>query len=179
MSTNELLVVIDVQNDFVSGSLGTAEAQAMLPRLMDKVTHFAGQIVLTQDTHGCDYLQSNEGQHLPVEHCISGTPGWELVDPLKEFAQAHNLQIFCKPSFGSMDLAAYIKEQAASACIDSVELCGLCTDICVISNALLIKAQCPELPLKVDAACCAGVSPQLHQAALQVMHSCQVEVVNV
>ncbi len=174
--TKTLLIVIDVQHDFVDGALGTPEARQMLPHLISKLQQFNGHLVLTQDTHDENYLHSAEGQQLPIKHCIQGTSGWGLMEDLKVIAQERKAKIFCKSSFGSLELAAFVHAKYASGEIARVELCGLCTDICVISNALLLKAYCPELPLAVDAACCAGVSPALHQAALQVMRSCQVAV---
>ncbi len=176
MDAPTLLIIVDVQQDFVNGSLGTPEAQAMLPRLLEKVKAHQGPIAVTLDTHGPDYLQTAEGKQLPVPHCIKGTPGWELASELAALAQIRQAQRFEKPTFGSTELAQYVKSLADSGAICAVELAGLCTDICVISNALLIKAACPELPVSADAACCAGVTPALHEAALQVMQSCQVTI---
>ncbi len=170
------LIVIDVQNDFVDGSLGTAEAQAMLPNLLAKVEKFDGQLIVTQDTHPKDYLDTQEGRNLPVPHCIEGTEGWRIVPALDELARAKGARYYTKPTFGSVELASDVRAAWESGELESVELCGLCTDICVISNALLIKAMAPELPVSVDASCSAGVTPQKHEAALEVLASCQVAV---
>lgn len=170
------LIIVDVQNDFVDGALGTAEAQAMLPRLVEKVRSFDGTILVTKDTHGADYMDTQEGRNLPVPHCISGTEGWELAPALLAIPAVREAKVYKKPCFGSTALAADLAILAAAGQVDSVELVGLCTDICVVSNALLIKAAMPEVPVSVDAACCAGVTPKKHEAALAVMESCQVAV---
>ena len=168
------LVVIDVQNDFVTGSLGTPEAVEMLPRLLEKMRGFEGAVLMTLDTHGEDYADTQEGRFLPVSHCVRGTEGWRFppeVEALRESLGAH---VYEKPTFGSTSLVSELKRLYDEAELESVELVGLCTDICVISNALMIKAAMPELPVYVDAACCAGVTPEKHAAALEVMRSCQV-----
>ncbi len=170
------LVVVDVQNDFVSGSLGTKEAQEMLPRLMKKVEAFEGALFVTLDTHGEDYLQTQEGHNLPVVHCVRGTWGWELPAELSALTDAKGATVFEKPCFGSVRLAEELVKLHASEPLESIELVGLCTDICVVSNALMIKAALPEVPVLVDASCCAGVTPEKHEAALVVMESCQVAV---
>lgn len=170
------LVVIDVQNDFVTGALGTKEAQQMLPRLMEKIRHFQGEILMTQDTHAEDYLNTQEGKMLPVMHCIKGTQGWKFVQELEELRMEREIKVYQKPCFGSIRLAEDLKAAYEEGRLDGVELAGLCTDICVVSNALLIKAALPELPVFVDAGCCAGVTPRKHEAALEVMRSCQVIV---
>ena len=170
------LVVVDVQRDFVDGAVGTPEAQAALPRIIEKVRGFEGTVLFTKDTHTRRYLQSQEGLNLPVEHCICGTPGWELVDELEEYRRAHNSPTYLKGSFGSPDLAQDLEASYARGNIESVEFIGLCTDICVISNALLTRSWMPWLPVAVDAACCAGVTPEKHLAALETMRSCQVEI---
>lgn len=133
-------------------------------------------MVFTKDTHGEDYLQTQEGSNLPVVHCVRDTPGWELVEELERVRAQRDALVFDKPSFGSLDLAAWLVEQNDVEPIDSIELVGLCTDICVVSNALLIKANLPEVPLRVEAALCAGVTPQSHRAALDTMRSCQVDI---
>lgn len=158
MQSKKNLVVIDVQNDFVTGSLGTKEAQAMLPRLIEKVKAFDGEILMTRDTHEANYMETQEGRMLPVPHCIRGTEGWALVPELEAIRVEQNLKVYDKPCFGSL------------------ELVGICTDICVVSNALMLKSTMPELPMYVDAECCAGVTPEKHEAALEVMRSCQVNV---
>ncbi len=169
---SRLLVVVDMQKDFVDGALGTKEAQAIVPAVKRKIEEYqaAGEpVVFTMDTHGPDYLATQEGKKLPVPHCIKGTPGWELAEELRESAG----KMFEKGTFGSRELAEYVQKTGYAA----VELVGLCTDICVISNALLIKAFCPELPVRVDAACCAGVTPQSHENALKAMEMCQIDVI--
>ena len=166
------LVVVDMQNDFIDGALGTTEAQEMLPRLVEKLTaeQAAGTVLIfTMDTHDADYLQTQEGQKLPVEHCIRGTAGWQIADALQPFVR-EAAAILEKPTFGATALPA------ALADYDEIELVGLCTDICVISNALLLKAFYPEKPISVDASCCAGVTPESHANALVAMRMCQVEV---
>ena len=170
----KILLVIDVQNDFVDGALGTKEAQAMLPALLEKVRTFDGDVIYTKDTHPENYLETQEGKNLPVPHCIKGTKGWELVPALAELQQQHGSKVYEKPTFGSVMLAHELHQRDTAGEIASIELVGLCTDICVISNALLLKAAMPELPITVDPACCAGVTPEKHAAALEVMKSCQI-----
>lgn len=173
---NDYLIVVDMQNDFVSGSLGTPEAQAIVGAVARRAEEFEGAVVFTKDTHGEDYLQTQEGSNLPVVHCVRDTPGWELVEELERVRAQRDALVFDKPSFGSLDLAAWLVEQNDVEPIDSIELVGLCTNICVVSNALLIKANLPEVPLRVEAALCAGVTPQSHRAALDTMRSCQVDI---
>lgn len=171
------LVVVDVQNDFVDGALGTAEAQAALPAMLEKVRAFEGQVVFTKDTHDERYLETQEGRTLPVPHCLVGTHGWQLVDELDAFQRQHGLPVYLKGTFGSVDLMNDLVAAHARGNVASVEFIGLCTDICVISNAMLVKASLPQLPVSVDASCCAGVTPELHEAALAALASCQVQVV--
>ena len=166
------IVVIDMQNDFVDGALGTQEAQAMLPRMVEKLAAARAEgtaLVFTMDTHGADYLTTQEGKKLPVEHCIRGTAGWQIADALQPFVR-EAAAILEKPTFGATALPA------ALAAYDEIEFVGLCTDICVISNALLAKAFYPEKNICVDASCCAGVTPESHANALSAMRMCQVEV---
>ncbi|MCD8010081.1 MAG: cysteine hydrolase [Lachnospiraceae bacterium] len=170
------LIIVDVQNDFVDGALGTAEAQEMLPRLLEKVRQFDGTLLVTKDTHGADYLETQEGRKLPVPHCIRGTDGWQLAPALRAIPAVREAKVYEKPCFGSTALAADLAAQDREGGVDSVELVGLCTDICVVSNALLLKAAMPEVLVSVDARCCAGVTPQAHEAALTVMESCQISV---
>ena len=170
------LIVVDMQNDFITGSLGTKEAEAILPKVVEKVKGFDGIIIFTRDTHQADYLSTQEGRNLPVEHCIEGTWGWELPEELAVLSEGHI--IFNKPTFGSTGLAAYLAEENAKEAIEEIELCGLCTDICVISNAFVIKANLTEVPVSVDASCCAGVTPESHINALAAMKMCQVKVCN-
>lgn len=175
---NKYLIVIDMQNDFVDGALGTPEAQAIADAVVEEAKSFDGTVAFTLDTHGEDYLSSQEGANLPVPHCIKGTPGWQLIPALDSVAHERNARIFEKPTFGSTDLAAWLQAENATNPIESIELVGVCTDICVVSNALLIKAVLPEVPLVVDAALCAGVTPAAHEAALATMRNCQVQVLN-
>ena len=170
------LVVVDVQNDFVTDALGTAEAQTALPAMVKKVREFDGQVVFTKDTHDDRYMETQEGKNLPVPHCLVGTRGWELVDELDAFQRERNLPVYLKGTFGSIDLMRDIVAAHARGKVASIEFIGLCTDICVISNAMLVKAALPQLPVSVDAACCAGVTPALHDAALAAMASCQIAV---
>ncbi|MCM1175852.1 MAG: cysteine hydrolase [Blautia sp.] len=172
------LVVVDMQKDFITGSLGTKEAREILPKVIDKVARYDGQIFFTKDTHTEDYLDTQEGKKLPVKHCIEGEEGWFLADELEEAAAKDGRTIFRKPAFGSVELAEALRKINEKEAVEEIELCGLCTDICVISNALLLKAFLPEAPVSVDAACCAGVTPQSHQNALEAMKMCQVTVKN-
>ena len=165
------LVVVDMQNDFVDGALGTKEAQEMLPRLVKKLENLPPNtdIFFTQDTHGENYLETQEGKNLPVVHCVKKTHGWEIVPQLQEFAKKANAVIE-KKSFGSTRLPSMLKKY------EEVEFVGLCTDICVISNALLLKAFYPEQKISVDASCCAGVTPESHRNALAAMKMCQCAI---
>lgn len=169
------LIVVDMQNDFVTGSLGTREAERIVAPVVHKASSFSGTVLFTQDSHGEDYLDTQEGKILPVKHCIVGTPGWQLVPELKEIQEKEGLPVYQKNTFGCLKLVQALQKDVWEGRVKSVELVGLCTDICVISNALLLKAHFPELPLFVDAACCAGVTPQRHEMALSVMESCQIQ----
>lgn len=166
------IVVVDMQKDFIDGALGTKEAQEMLPRMEAKLSaaQAAGtKLVFTMDTHGEDYLATQEGRRLPVPHCIRGTEGWEIAASLQPFVRAA-AAVVEKPAFGSTELPALLED------CDEIELVGLCTDICVISNALVLKAFYPEKKISVDASCCAGVTPASHAEALRAMKMCQVDV---
>lgn len=171
--TVKYLVVVDMQNDFVTGSLGNPDAVAILPALAEKIKAFNGKVIFTRDTHSPAYLSTQEGRLLPVPHCVQHSPGWEIVPEL-EALRDPALPVFDKPSFGSYALAAWLSAENAVSPVESVELCGVCTDICVVSNALLIKAALPEVPLYADASCCAGTSRTAHEAALTTMKMCQV-----
>lgn len=173
-----ILIVVDMQNDFISGSLGTPEAQAILPGAVELVRTWQGDILYTLDTHGDDYADTQEGQRLPVPHCIKSTDGWHVPAPLQEALDAHGAVAYEKDAFGSARLAQDLAARNAREPIASITLIGICTDICVVSNALLIKAFLPEVPVRVDASLCAGVTPATHEAALTTMASCQVEVLN-
>ena len=164
------LVVIDMQNDFVTGALGTPEAVAILPRVKSIVDSFDGEIVYTRDTHADDYLTTREGRHLPVKHCIYGSDGWQIVPGTYK----EGCKVFDKPTFGSIDLTDYLAKENVREEIGSVTLIGVCTDICVVSNAMLIKARFPEIDVIVDSSACAGVTPDTHNAALTTMKMCQI-----
>ena len=148
----KVLVVVDMQNDFIGGALGTKEAVAIVPKVVEKIRNFEGRVLFTRDTHKEDYLDTQEGKKLPVAHCIKGTEGWELHPEIEALRKEDALD---KPTFGSTQI-------------------GLCTDICVISNAMIAKAFIPEVPVIVDASCCAGVTPQSHKNALEAMKMCQI-----
>lgn len=173
---SKMLVVVDMQNDFIDGALGTEEARAIVPKVIDKIKNFKGQIFYTRDTHDENYMETQEGKNLPVEHCIINTHGWELEDEIKTLAKERKSMIFDKPTFGSMGLAGFLNGIQKVASIDEIELIGLCTDICVISNALLLKAVLPDTKISVDSSCCAGVTPESHENALKAMAMCQVEI---
>lgn len=171
----KILIVIDMQNDFIDGSLGTPEAVAIVDNVRAKIESGEyDRIFATMDTHTEDYLKTQEGRLLPVEHCIHGTPGWEISPVLKELLA--NARIFEKPTFGSIELARALEKLSYKMPLE-IELVGLCTDICVISNALLFKAYMPEVKISVDSSCCAGVTPEKHLAALETMRSCQINVI--
>ncbi len=170
----KILLVIDMQNDFVDGALGTPEAAAIVDRAAAEIAVYpAGDVIATRDTHEMDYLETQEGRNLPVPHCIRGTPGWELHPKIA--AALKGAVLVDKPAFGSVKLAEMLAELARLDDLD-ITLLGLCTDICVISNALLIKAFLPETPVRVLADCCAGVTPESHRAALDTMRMCQIQI---
>ena len=169
------LVVVDMQKDFVDGALGSAEAVAIVPAVVNKIRSFDGEIFITYDTHFNNYMETAEGRNLPVPHCIKGTEGWQLDKDVAAALVGKAYVPVEKPTFGSVRLPELIKKATGDEDL-SVELIGLCTDICVVSNALLIKANFPEAPISVDAACCAGVTPAKHEAALETMRSCQIEI---
>ena len=163
-----VLVVVDMQNDFIGGALGTKEAVAIVPKVVEKIRNFDGRVLFTRDTHKEDYLDTQEGKKLPVAHCIKGTEGWELHPEIEALRKEDALD---KPTFGSTQLGCILKEMDG---LESVTFVGLCTDICVISNAMIAKAFIPEVPVIVDASCCAGVTPQSHKNALEAMKMCQI-----
>ncbi len=171
----DILIVVDMQNDFITGALGTKEAQEIVPLVKQKIQNFAGSVYFTQDTHFGNYLNTQEGQNLPVVHCVKDTPGWRIHPDLEALRTTEAL---CKPTFGSVELAQFLMQQNAENPVNSITFIGLCTDICVISNALLVKAFLPEVTLIVDAQCCAGVTPQSHQNALAAMKACQIHIQN-
>ena len=175
----KILVVVDMQNDFIDGALGTPNAQAIVDNVVKKVNEFDGDaIYITKDTHQPNYMETQEGRMLPVPHCVKLTEGWELngevTEAIKESGNPY--EIYMKPTFGAVSMASKLAE--AEEPIEEVVLVGLCTDICVVSNALLLKAFMPEVKITVDAACCAGVTPESHAAALKTMQMCQVNVEN-
>ena len=174
---SKYLIVIDMQNDFIYGSLGTDEAREILPRVIEKVKAFNGPVIFTRDTHEEDYLETQEGRNLPVKHCIAGTKGWELQKELDEYARENHSLIFDKLTFGSANLGGCLTGINRVVPIDEAEIVGLRTDICVISNALLLKAALPEMKISVDASCCAGSTPKGHKTALEAMKACQIEII--
>ena len=168
----KLLIVVDMQNDFITGSLGSPQAQAIVPNVKAKIESHrqnGSRILFTRDTHHDDYLATQEGKHLPVPHCIEGTEGHFIADAMDTDGD----EVFDKPTFGSLKLAAWVEKGN----YNEIELCGLCTDICVVSNALILKAQLPDTSITVDARCCAGVTKESHQAAIQTMKMCQVKII--
>ncbi len=182
----KILIVIDMQNDFITGSLGSKEAQAIVPRVTQKIKDYQKHgytIYFTKDTHAPNYLETQEGICLPIEHCIKKTSGWELHSDILQLAlatlpqQTHDT-IFEKNTFGSKALAEHIALSLQGDTAAEIELVGLCTDICVVSNALLLKVFMPEVPITVDAQCCAGVTPESHVHALETMQHCQIKIIN-
>ncbi|MCI8598542.1 MAG: cysteine hydrolase [Lachnospiraceae bacterium] len=170
-----LLLVIDMQNDFIDGALGTKEAQAIVPAVIKRVQEFDGDVLYTRDTHFEEYMNTQEGKNLPVPHCIKGTKGWEIQADLDKLRQEKSAVVLDKLTFGSKELPGYLEEHYPEG-LASVELVGLCTDICVISNAMLLKAFFPELPVSVNASCCGGVTPESHENALKAMKMCQIAI---
>jgi nicotinamidase-related amidase len=175
----KILVVVDMQTDFIDGALGTPEAQAIVPNVIEKINQYRadenGALVFTADTHFENYLETQEGKNLPVPHCIHATPGWFIPDTMYK----PNDLLVPKYTFGAQTLPMYLAslERNRQENIESIEFVGLCTDICVISNVMLVKAHYPEVPLIVDSSCCAGVTPESHNNALEAMKMCQIEVV--
>ena len=165
---SRVLIVIDMQNDFVTGTLGSKEAQAIVPNVQAKIKKYADRgdrIIFTRDTHEENYLDTAEGKKLPVIHCIKGTDGWHIIPEL----EVEGCEYIDKPTFGWLNWSGFDEH-------DEIELVGVCTDICVVSNALILKARLPEVKISVDASCCAGVRPESHAAALQTMQMCQIHV---
>lgn len=170
-----ILVVVDMQNDFVDGALGSEAAKAIVPRVVEKIKGFDGTVLFTRDTHEADYLETQEGKNLPVPHCIRGTQGWEICPAVEALRRTAPLD---KVTFGSRQLGEMLCCMDLQDRVERVTLVGLCTDICVISNAMLAKAFLPEAQICVDAACCAGVTPESHETALNAMRSCQIQIEN-
>ena len=161
-----------MQNDFITGSLGSKDAEKIVPNVVEKVKNFGGKVIFTRDTHFDDYMKTSEGKKLPVLHCVKDTDGWQICDELKCFVET----VIDKITFGSIDLPKILEGYGEP--IDEITLCGLCTDICVISNAMLLKAAFPEVKITVDASCCAGVSQDSHNTALNAMKAVQIEIEN-
>ncbi len=174
----KFLIVVDMQKDFVDGSLGTKEAVSIVPNVVSKIKGFEGNIICTYDTHFDDYLETSEGKKLPVVHCVKDTDGWKLNSDVFDSLKGKEYKEIHKITFGSRDLPALIMSIAGDVNEKdlSIELIGLCTDICVVSNALYLKANFPEAEIKVDSSCCAGVTPATHNAALDTMRCCQIDV---
>ena len=166
----KLLIVVDMQNDFIDGALGSKEAVAIVPYVKEKIEGFDGKVFFTRDTHFDHYMTTQEGRNLPVPHCVKGTAGWEIRAELDALRRTEAID---KITFGSKDLITVIEQEKD---VESITFVGLCTDICVISNVMLTKAFFPEIPLIVDARGCAGVTPESHQNALNAMKMCQVEI---
>ena len=167
------LIVVDMQKDFVDGALGTKEAVAIVDNVAEKIKNFDGEIFVTYDTHFEDYTETSEGKNLPVPHCIKDTEGWQLNEKVAEALKDKEYTAIEKITFGSVDLPDFVEERTEGENF-SAELIGLCTDICVVSNALLLKANFPEAEISVDSSCCAGVTPETHEAALTTMKMCQI-----
>lgn len=170
----KVLIVVDMQKDFVDGALGSKEAVAIVDNVVKKIEEFEGDIIATYDTHDNNYMDTQEGKNLPVPHCIKGTEGWKLDARVQEALERKGFVSVCKPTFGSVELVSLMKKYDERE--TEVTLIGLCTDICVVSNALLLKANFTEMKLSVDAVCCAGVTVEKHMAALETMRSCQIQV---
>ena len=168
----DILIVVDMQNDFIDGALGTQEAVSIVPNVVSLVKSHKGRVIFTKDTHSPDYLSTSEGKNLPVEHCIKGTSGWEICPQLLAYAK----EVIEKPTFGSLALAEQLKEENEKNPIGKITLVGLCTDICVISNTLLLKATFPEIEISVVSSACAGVTRESHENALNAMKMCQITI---
>ena len=164
------LIVVDMQNDFISGSLGSTHAAAIVPNVVKKVSSFDGAIIFTRDTHGVEYMHTQEGANLPVVHCTKDTPGWEICNELKPYVET----VVDKPTFGCVDLPRILSSYGED--VSRIELCGLCTDICVISIAMIVKAAFPEAQVTVDSSCCAGVTMESHHTALDALKAVQIEI---
>lgn len=172
----KLLIVVDMQKDFVDGALGSAEAVAIVDNVVDKIENFDGDIIATYDTHFENYMETQEGKYLPVPHCIKDTDGWKLDEKVQAALDKKEYKTIEKLTFGSTELPEYIKANYEPEELE-IELIGLCTDICVVSNALLMKANFLDTKVSVDASCCAGVTVDSHNAALTTMKMCQVNVI--
>ena len=171
-----ILIVVDIQKDFVDGALGTSEAVAIIENAAKKIKEFDGEIFVTYATHFENYMETAEGDKLPVPHCIKGTDGWKLYPEIENALVGKNLNRVEKLTFGSTDLPVLVRKAVGDEEFD-ITLIGLCTDICVVSNALILKANFPEYEIYVDAACCAGVTVETHNAALATMKMCQINII--
>lgn len=169
----DVLVAVDLQNDFIDGALGTEEARKIVEKAKERISSFPGVVIFTRDTHNCDYMESEEGKYLPVPHCIKGTKGWEIRE---DIALSREGEIIDKPTFGSVELGRRLQELDKKEGVRSVTLLGLCTDICVISNAFIAKAYLPSAHIMVDSEASAGVTPSSHRRALEAMEVCQIEI---
>ena len=178
MSAHNIIIVVDVQNDFVTGSLGTKEAQEMIPRLKSKLekSNKDNVLIFTKDTHDEKYLNSIEGKKLPIPHCIKETNGWLIVPEITPFTNGYNRKVIEKNTFGCVEMLFTILEELRNGFVEEIELVGLCTDICVISNALLVKSHFPYMNIVVDSSCCAGTTVENHNKALDIMRQCHIEV---
>ncbi len=174
LTMRDLLLVVDMQNDFIDGALGTAEAVKIVPNVKKKIENFDGLVLFTRDTHYENYMETQEGKNLPVPHCIEGTKGWEIREELEALRTTEAID---KLTFGSSELGEILIQLDEEEKISSITVIGLCTDICVISNVMIAKAFLPEVPVIVDANCCAGVSVETHENALKAMEVCQVKVI--
>lgn len=164
------LIVVDMQNDFITGTLGSELAKEIVPNVVEKVKNFDGKVIFTRDTHYAEYMQTQEGKNLPIKHCIKDTDGWQICDELKPYVN----EVVDKITFGSINLPKILEDYNEE--IEKIELCGLCTEICVISNAVILKAAFPEVKIEVDSNCCAGVSVESHNTALNAMKAVQIAV---
>ena len=170
----KILLVVDMQNDFISGSLGSADAQSIVSGVAKRISEFDGEVIFTRDTHFEDYLSTREGRHLPISHCIKETHGWQIA---AELPIPEGARIIDKETFGSAALACQLAEENSDSPIGEIEILGLCTDICVISNAFLLKAYLPECEITVNSALCRGVSTESHNNALASMAACQINII--
>ncbi|MFV0516859.1 MAG: cysteine hydrolase family protein [Aminipila sp.] len=182
----KILVVVDMQNDFINGALGTHEAQLIVKNVVDRINSFDGDIYYTRDTHSKDYMETMEGKNLPIVHCVEYTDGWKINKEVMNASAGKRVIVIDKPTFGSIELADKILEESTSHAtgatsssndIESITIIGLCTDICVISNAMILKSRFWETPIIVDSSCCAGVNPESHKNALEAMKMCQIKII--
>lgn len=172
--SRRFLIVVDMQEDFIYGPLGTKEAREIVPDVVNKVKNFDGTVIFTRDSHRENYLDTQEGKYLPVEHCIAYSDGWDFIEELEVLKRKAGWTAYAKNTFGCVNLAVDLRAEHIKQPIEAIELVGVCTDICVVSNALLLKAYLPEVPVCVDESCCAGVTPEKHNAAIEIMKSCQI-----